>query len=128
MVVGVLQFELLIHGCESIKDKRRVVASVKDRLHRAHQVSVAEVGLQDRMDAAAMALACVGTDGRRVGEVLDHVLIKLRALGDAELGDTSRQIFHARDLPPPEDDPEDDAALARELRDHFAGGPPETRA
>ena len=125
MVVGVLQFDLLIHGCESIKDKRRVVNSVKDRLHREHMVSVAEVALQDRMDAASMALACVGTDGRRVGDVLDRVSAKLHALGEAEVGDMSRQLIAAADLPPPEDDPEDDAALARELHEHFERKPPD---
>lgn len=124
MVVGVLQFDLLIHGCESIKDKRRVVNSVKDRLHREHMVSVAEVALQDRMDAASMALACVGPDGKRVGHVLDRVSAKLRSLGDAELGEMSRQLISAADLPPPQDDPEDDAELARELREHYARGGP----
>ena len=44
MVVGILQFELLVPGATSLKDKRRVVKSVKDRLHREHLVSVAEVG------------------------------------------------------------------------------------
>lgn len=119
MVIGVLQFELLIHASASLKDKRRVVRSVKDRLHREHMVSVAEVGLLDRMDVASMALACVGTDGRRVGEVLDHVAEKLRALGDAELGEMSRTIFSGRDLPEPAERPEDDAAIAREVLDLF---------
>lgn len=117
MVIGVLQFELLIHASASLKDKRRVVRSVKDRLHREHMVSVAEVGLPDRMDVASMALACVGTDGRRVGEVLDHVAEKLRALTDAEVGDMSRTIFSGRDLPEPAENPEDDAAIAREVLD-----------
>ncbi len=121
MVIGVLQFELLIHGSASLKDKRRVVRSVKDRLHREHMISVAEVGLLDRMDVASMALACVGTDGRRVGEMLDHVAGKLRALGDAEVGDMSRTILSGRDLPGPADDPGDDAALAREMLDRLEG-------
>lgn len=94
MVVGILQFELLIHDPESLKDKRRVVRSVKDRLHREHQVSVAEVALQDRMDIAVLGLATVGSDGRRVGQVLDRILEKLRGLHDAELGNSSRELLH----------------------------------
>lgn len=121
MVIGVLQFELLIHGSASLKDKRRVVRSVKDRLHRHHMVSVAEVGLQDRLDVASMALACVGTDGRRVGEVLDQVAVKLRALGDAEVGEMSRSIISGRDLPEAPDTPADEAALAREMIDRCQG-------
>ncbi|MDX2132634.1 MAG: DUF503 domain-containing protein [Planctomycetota bacterium] len=93
MVIGILQFELLIPGATSIKDKRRVVSSLKDRLHREHQVSVAEVGLQDSMSASRLALAMVGTDGRYVGQVLDRITAKLRALHDAELGDCAREVL-----------------------------------
>lgn len=98
MVLGILQFELLIHDAESLKDKRRVISSVKDRLHREHQVSVAEVAAQDNMSVAIMGLACVGTDGARVGQVLDHITEKLRQVHDAELGDISRQILHGSEL------------------------------
>jgi uncharacterized protein YlxP (DUF503 family) len=94
MVVGILQFELLIHGAESLKDKRRVVNSLKDRLHREHMVSVAEVGAPDDMAVALMGLACVGTAGKRVAEVLDKVAAKLRTIQGAELGNCRREILH----------------------------------
>jgi uncharacterized protein YlxP (DUF503 family) len=106
MVVGILQFELLIHGAESIKDKRRVVSSVKDRLHREHQVSVAEVAFQDDMRTARLGLALVGTDGKYVGQTLDRITAKLRSLTDAELGDVSREVLHD-----PKGDPEAPGAL-----------------
>jgi uncharacterized protein YlxP (DUF503 family) len=98
MVVGILQFDLHVHGAESLKDKRRVVSSVKDRLHREHQVSVAEVALQEVLNVARLGLALVGTDGAHVGVVLDQILAKLRALHDAELGDTTREILHGQQL------------------------------
>ncbi|MFO0836753.1 MAG: DUF503 domain-containing protein [Phycisphaerales bacterium] len=96
MIIGILQFELLIHGSESLKDKRRVVRSVKDRLHREHQVSVAEIATQDSLNVATLGLALVGSDGRHVGEVLDQITAKLRAIPDAELGDTTRELLHGR--------------------------------
>ena len=43
MKIAVLQFDLSIHDAESLKDKRRIVQSLKDRLHRDHLVSIAEV-------------------------------------------------------------------------------------
>lgn len=115
MVIGVLQFELLIHGAESLKDKRRVVRSVKDRLHREHLAAVAEVGALDRHTVAVMALAVIGRDGERVGEVLDRVTARLRALTDAELGDCRRDLIHGEALPAAGDGGDDDAALAAEL-------------
>lgn len=119
MVIGVLQFELVIRGSESLKDKRRVVRSVKDRLHREHMVSVAEVARQEALGVASMALACVGTDGARVGEVLDHVTNKLRALHDAELANTQRRLLHGADLDVEDEGVIDEAALGREMLDYF---------
>jgi uncharacterized protein len=94
MVIGILQFELLIHGAESIKDKRRVVNSVKDRLHREHLVSIAEIGNPDAMSVAVLGLAVVSRDGKHAGDVLDRVTAKLRQLTDAELGEASRQVLY----------------------------------
>lgn len=67
--------------------------SVKDRLHNEHQVSVAEVAAQDMLNQALLGLACVGTDGKRVGEVLDRITEKLRATPGAELGSVRRHIL-----------------------------------
>lgn len=130
MVLGILQFELLIHGSESLKDKRRVVRSVKDRLHREHLVSIAEVAAQDKLNVAVMALACVGSEGGRVGEVLDHVTEKLRAVPGAELGDTSRKILHQDEIEAAasvERENLDEEGLAQELLNYYDAGDPEEK-
>ena len=44
MTVGVLQLELSIGDAMSLKDKRRVIKSLKDRIAHGHNVSIAEVG------------------------------------------------------------------------------------
>lgn len=98
MVIGVLQFELHIHGASSLKDKRRVVQSVKDKLHREHLVAVAEVAAQDKLNAAVLAVATVASEGRRIGEVLDAIELKLRSLRDAEVASTSRSMIHGSQL------------------------------
>ncbi|MCC6951759.1 MAG: DUF503 domain-containing protein [Phycisphaerales bacterium] len=125
MVIGVLQFELLIHDAQSLKDKRRVVASLKDRLHRDLRVSIAEVGLQDRPSAARMAVALVARDGARAGEVLDKVVLALRRLADAELGDMTREILHD---PRPVDSADADDSAPDPRTDHSLDSEMRTRA
>ncbi len=115
MVVGVLQFELHIHGAESLKDKRRVVKSLRDRLHREHLVSVAEVDAQDTLNLAVMGIAVAGSDGARIGRVLDAIDAKLRSMTDAELGATRREIIHGRIGEDNAGDPLDQDALASEM-------------
>ncbi len=99
MIIGILQFELLLRGATSLKDKRSVVSSLKDRLHREHQASVAEVALQDRIGVARLGLAVVGSDGKHIGQTLDRITLKLRALHDAQLGDTRREVLHDPQMP-----------------------------
>ncbi len=93
MVIGILQFELLVHGSMSLKDKRRVVKSVKDRLHREQMVSVAEVGALEHHRLALMGLAVVSNSTSYVNSVLDRVVAKLRRLHDAELGEVLREVL-----------------------------------
>lgn len=93
MHVGILQFELIVPGSASLKDKRRVVKSLKDRLHRAHLVSVAEVGALDHHRIALMGLAMVSNSVPHIESTFDRILAKVRALGDARLGEVSREIL-----------------------------------
>jgi len=70
MVVAVRSWELHLAGCQSLKDKRRVLKSLKDRLHRQFNVSAAEVDHQDSWQRAALACSVVTTDRRHAEEVL----------------------------------------------------------
>ncbi|MGE3108762.1 MAG: DUF503 family protein [Phycisphaerales bacterium] len=107
MHLGILQFDLLMLEAESLKDKRRAVRAVRDRLHREHLVAVAEVGSLDNHAVARIGLAAVSNDGKYLSDLLDRILAKLRALpggdwgaaaGACELGDVSKQIVGADDL------------------------------
>jgi uncharacterized protein len=119
MVIGILQFDLLIRGSESLKDKRRVVQSVKDRLHREHLVSIAEVALQDNMRVARLGLSLVGSDERYVAQTLDKITTKLNALHDAQLGEISRDIIQGQGLEAPGPDPDKhDPVLDEQMRKH----------
>lgn len=99
MHIGILQFELLIHDASSLKDKRRVVKSVKDRLHREHQVSVAEVGALDIWNVAVMGLAAVSRDPVYLNVMLERIVADLRTLRDGELGDVRRDVLSGEQLP-----------------------------
>jgi uncharacterized protein YlxP (DUF503 family) len=70
VVVAVRSWELHLAGCQSLKDKRRVIKSLKDRLHHRFNVSAAEVDHQDSWQRAALACSVVTTDRRHAEEVL----------------------------------------------------------
>ena len=87
MVVGVLRAELAILEAITLKDKRRVVKSVKDRIISRHKVSVAEVDRLDQRQGAVLAVAMVANDSRFVQSCLDRIVDELRMARSATLVD-----------------------------------------
>jgi uncharacterized protein YlxP (DUF503 family) len=73
-IVGLCTVELFIADSQSLKDKRQVLLSLKDRLRQRFNLSVAEIEGQDLWQKAVLALACVANDGRHVNQVLDQAL------------------------------------------------------
>ena len=72
-VVGLLSLEMHLPGARSLKAKRTVVRSVKDRLRRLN-VSVAEVDHQDLWQRCRLGVAAVGTSQTAVARALDAVV------------------------------------------------------
>ena len=70
MVVAVVTWELHLSGCQSLKDKRRIMKSLKDRLHNRFNVSVAETDYQDLWQRAELSCCVVATDKRHAESVL----------------------------------------------------------
>lgn len=91
-VVGQLRLALAIRESWSLKDKRRVVRSLKDRLHRDFNVSVAEVDLLDERQAAVLGVAMAGSDARYVEGALAKIVDVVRANPGAELVDYEVEV------------------------------------
>jgi hypothetical protein len=73
MIVGIIGWELEMVGCQSLKEKRSVLKSLKDRLHNRFNVSVAETGHQDLWQRAELT-ACVVASARRLADqILEDV-------------------------------------------------------
>ena len=91
MVVSMIQFRLALPKLESIKDKRRIVSSLKEKLYLKFHLSVAEVDLQDSLRYALIGAALV-SNSKRFGEsVLQKVLAFVENHSEARLEDA--QIF-----------------------------------
>ncbi len=71
MVVAVVTWDLHLNGCRSLKDKRRILKSLKDRLHHRHNVSVAETAAHDLWQRAELSCCVVSTDRAHAERVLD---------------------------------------------------------
>jgi uncharacterized protein len=70
VIVGIAVWELHVSGCGSLKEKRRVLRSIKDRLHQRFNVSVAETAHHDLWQRAELTCGVVATDRRQAASVL----------------------------------------------------------
>ncbi len=68
--MGVVTWELRLGGCQTLKDKRRVVTSLKDRLHAKFNVAVAETAHQDSRQLAELSCCAVSNSRRHTESVL----------------------------------------------------------
>jgi len=96
MVIGILQIELTIDNPTSIKDKRKVVSSLKDKMHNEHQVSVAEVDKQDDKRITVLGIAMVTGDAARAQSTLDKLVDKLRHGRGYQLADHAIEVLSGR--------------------------------
>jgi len=79
IIVGLCTIELFIPDSQSLKDKRQVLLSLKERLRQKFNLSVAEVDGLDLWQKAVLGVACVANDGRHVNQVLDQALNLIRS-------------------------------------------------
>ena len=92
MFVGVLRIRLHIVGARSLKDKRSVVRSLKERAQARLRVSAAEVGQLDHPQHATLGFAVVSNSAAVCDEVLANVASMASTLPDAVLADRATEI------------------------------------
>ncbi len=93
MFIGVARLVLSIPGARSLKDRRQVVKSLKDRVRARFPVSVAEVGDLERYQVATLGVAVVSNESARCSEVLSAVTRLAQVARDAVLADVATEII-----------------------------------
>ena len=92
MFVGVLRLRLEIVGARSLKDKRSVVRSLKERAQARMRVSIAEVGMLDDPRRATLGVAVVSNSAAMCDKVLASVAALANSLPHAVLADRATEI------------------------------------
>ena len=93
MLVGLLQLWIRVPDAMSLKDKRRAIKSIKDRIANRFNVSVAEVGLLDSRREAQLGVALVSNDSGFVQSCLSKVVNLVQRTVKLELLDYSIEMI-----------------------------------
>ncbi|MCK5146020.1 DUF503 domain-containing protein [bacterium] len=74
MLIASLQVELLLHATFSLKEKRFVLRSIKAKIKKDFNVSIAEVDYLDKWQRSVLGIACVSNDRRFLDTVLSKII------------------------------------------------------
>ncbi|MFO0877375.1 MAG: DUF503 domain-containing protein [Gemmataceae bacterium] len=84
MNVGALCVRLLVRESHSLKDKRQVVRSIKDRIRNTFNVSVAEVEAEEHRQVVVLGFAMVCNESGPIRRTFEQIVAALRSHPIAE--------------------------------------------
>ncbi len=74
MTIGFCRLDLYLPECTSLKQKRSVIKSITTRTRNKFNVSVSELGDNDRWQSAQLGVATVANDSRYANQILSKVV------------------------------------------------------
>jgi hypothetical protein len=93
VVVASLTWDLALPGCSSLKEKRSVIRSLRDRLRHKFNVSVSETDFQDVKARAQLTIALVASDGRLAESSLAKLDRFVENHGGALITSVRRELY-----------------------------------
>ena len=87
MIVGILKLQITVFEAMSLKDKRRVIKSLKERIGNKYNVSIAEVAHQDSIRTSILAVAMVANEKRFLDSALSGIVNFVKTVPQASLVD-----------------------------------------
>lgn len=93
MIIGALTIELSIDGAFSLKDKRSVLSSLRDKIGKKFNVSFAEIDDHELWNAACIAVVTVANDQKHVNRVLNKVIEHIEQHRDCVIEDVITEFI-----------------------------------
>lgn len=93
MIIGVLTLEFRLHGNDSLKGKRQVAQSLKQKLRNTFNVAVSEVDAQDAHQRLVLAVVTVSGETARAESTLAKALALVEAASPVELVRCDTEVF-----------------------------------
>lgn len=90
--VGVLLLQLAIPGARSLKDRRQVLVSLRDRIRARFDVSCHEISGDDRHARGALIVTCGGNDASVLASLLDRIRAFAEANGGCVVTDAPSDV------------------------------------
>lgn len=94
MVVGVMRVSLYSSDPRSLKDKRRIVKSLIERIKNKFNVSAAEIGFLDSWNECGIGISCVSNEASHADSMLSSVINFIESSSMMEVTDYTTELVH----------------------------------
>ncbi|MGI5949570.1 DUF503 domain-containing protein [Peptoniphilus sp.] len=93
MLIGICTCEIFIYEANSLKEKRRIVKSIIEKSKNRFNISISEVGYNDKWQKALIGFAIVSNDKVIVEQTIESVTKFMSSYSEIEIIDIDREIL-----------------------------------
>lgn len=74
MIIGSARITLRLFSPESLKEKRHIIKSLINKIKTSYNVSVAEISLNDKWQAAELGISCISNDSKFIDKTFNSII------------------------------------------------------
>ena len=93
MIIGICTCEIFIFNANSLKSKRSVVKSIIEKSKNKFNISIAEVGENDKWQKSIIAFSTISNDQKIVEETIEKVINFFDSYSEIEIININREIL-----------------------------------
>ncbi|HDD64698.1 MAG TPA: DUF503 domain-containing protein, partial [Firmicutes bacterium] len=77
-----LEIDILIPGSQNLKEKRKIVKSLKDKVRAKFNVSICEVDFHEKWQRALIGISCVNSKRKEIEIIFEKIKNLIRGNGE----------------------------------------------
>jgi len=93
MQIGCVKIEFYLHGVFSLKEKRNIANSIKQKLRNKFNISIAEIESQDNMNRLVLGMVFVSNNSKMIQRISDKLINTIERITSEEILDISLEVF-----------------------------------
>lgn len=93
MIIGILKIELFLSESHSLKDKRRILKSLKDTIRNKFNISICEIDNHDKWQRAKLGVVNVALSSEMIHSVLAKIIELIGQVKTVELIDYNTEML-----------------------------------
>ncbi|MFH1622098.1 MAG: DUF503 domain-containing protein [Candidatus Omnitrophota bacterium] len=93
MLIGIAKILILIPSSSSLKEKRMVLRSLKNKLRSSFNISIIELDDHEKWQKTTLALATIGTESKQINSLISHTVNYLENYKHIQLLDYETELI-----------------------------------